>query len=101
MCDVGSFSRQVSTGNGCFYDPFHLTLVDELVRRWVDERAMRSTLVVVDRKEPTGGEKRMMRGGCWYCDTIHRRASRRNRDPQDHESSRIGFRIAASPRNER
>ncbi len=44
--------------------------------------------------EPTGG-KRVMRGGCFYCAAVHCRAARRNRDPQEHLSRSIGFRVVA------
>jgi formylglycine-generating enzyme required for sulfatase activity len=49
-----------------------------------------------DPQGAASGEKRIMRGGCWYCDTIHIRAARRNRDPEEHSSRSIGFRIAAT-----
>jgi formylglycine-generating enzyme required for sulfatase activity len=52
----------------------------------------------IDPQGPPDGEKRVMRGGCWYCDAIHARAARRNRDPQEHLSRSIGFRIVAVPR---
>lgn len=55
---------------------------------------------LVDPQGPATGEKRVMRGGCWYCDAIHCRAARRNRDPQDHLSRSIGFRIVAVARTD-
>jgi len=55
---------------------------------------------LIDPQGPATGEKRVMRGGCWYCDAIHCRAARRNRDPQDHLSRSIGFRIVAIARTE-
>ena len=54
------------------------------------------------RVDPTGapsGDRRLTRGGCYYCASVHERAARRNRDLVDHSSPSIGFRIAASPRN--
>jgi formylglycine-generating enzyme required for sulfatase activity len=53
---------------------------------------------VVDPKGPPTGEKRIMRGGCYYCEALHARASRRNRDPESHLYRSIGLRIAAEPR---
>jgi formylglycine-generating enzyme required for sulfatase activity len=52
----------------------------------------------VDPKGPSEGQLRVMRGGCFYCDAIHARAARRNRDPEEHLSRSIGFRIVAAPR---
>ncbi|MGC1258956.1 MAG: formylglycine-generating enzyme family protein [Candidatus Acidiferrales bacterium] len=52
----------------------------------------------VDPEGAPTGEKRVMRGGCFYCAAIHCRAARRNRDPQDHLSRSIGFRIVAVAR---
>lgn len=51
--------------------------------------------------DPVGaakGDKRVTRGGCFYCDAIHERAARRNRDLEEHSSRSIGFRIVAIPR---
>lgn len=44
------------------------------------------------------GDRRVTRGGCFYCDAVHERAARRNRDLEDHSSRSIGFRIVATPR---
>ena len=52
----------------------------------------------IDPQGPATGEKRVTRGGCFYCDSIHERAARRNRDLEDHSSQSIGFRIVAVPR---
>jgi formylglycine-generating enzyme required for sulfatase activity len=52
----------------------------------------------VDPKGPPEGQLRVMRGGCFYCDAIHARAARRNRDPQEHLWRSIGFRVVATPR---
>jgi formylglycine-generating enzyme required for sulfatase activity len=49
----------------------------------------------VDPVGPPAGELRITRGGCFYCDTIHERAARRNRDLIDHSSRTIGFRVVA------
>ena len=51
----------------------------------------------IDPQGPPTGEKRVMRGGCFYCDAIHERAARRNRDPEEYLSQSIGFRIVAVP----
>jgi formylglycine-generating enzyme required for sulfatase activity len=53
----------------------------------------------VDPQGEAKGEKRVMRGGCYYCDAIHCRAARRNRDPQEHLAKSIGFRVVAVARN--
>src|SRR5262252_7481256 len=46
--DVGPITRQISTRNGdVFDDPHRLTLLGELVRRQVAERAVWSALIVV------------------------------------------------------
>lgn len=52
----------------------------------------------IDPQGPPTGELRITRGGCFYCDAIHERAARRNRDLEDHSSQSIGFRIVAVPR---
>lgn len=52
----------------------------------------------IDPQGPPAGELRATRGGCFYCDAIHERAARRNRDIEDHSSQSIGFRIVAVPR---
>ena len=52
----------------------------------------------VDPTGPESGDKRIDRGGCYYCDAIHERASRRNRDTVEHASPSIGFRIVAVPK---
>jgi len=53
---------------------------------------------VVDPQGAAQGDRRATRGGCYYCDAIHIRAARRNRDLEEHSSPTIGFRIAAVPR---
>jgi formylglycine-generating enzyme required for sulfatase activity len=52
----------------------------------------------VDPQGPVTGELHPTRGGCWYCEAVHERASRRNRDEEDHVARSIGFRIVAVPR---
>ena len=52
---------------------------------------------VTDPHGPAEGDHRVTRGGCFYCDAIHERAARRNRDTEDHASQSIGFRIVAVP----
>lgn len=52
----------------------------------------------IDPQGPPKGERRGTRGGCFYCDAIHERAARRNRDLEEHFSHNIGFRIVAVPR---
>jgi formylglycine-generating enzyme required for sulfatase activity len=54
---------------------------------------------VIDPKGPPTGDRRVTRGGCFYCDAIHERAARRNRDLEEHRSRSVGFRIVAVPRN--
>ncbi len=44
------------------------------------------------------GDRRVTRGGCFYCEALQERAARRNRDFEDHSSRSIGFRIVAVPR---
>jgi formylglycine-generating enzyme required for sulfatase activity len=51
----------------------------------------------IDPQGPPIGERRVTRGGCFYCDAIHERAARRNRDLEEHLSQSIGFRIVAAP----
>jgi len=51
-----------------------------------------------DPQGPPAGELRITRGGCFYCDAIHERAARRNRDLEGHSSQSIGFRVVAVPR---
>jgi len=53
---------------------------------------------VIDPQGAPSGDTHPTRGGCYYCDPIHERAARRNRDLEDHSSLSIGFRIAAVPR---
>ena len=53
---------------------------------------------VIDPQGPPTGERRITRGGCFYCDAVHERAARRNRDLEDHFSQSIGFRVVAIPR---
>ena len=55
----------------------------------------------IDPQGPPKGERRVTRGGCFYCDAIHERAARRNRDLEEHFSHSIGFRIVAVPRKSR
>lgn len=57
-----------------------------------------SSGAVTDPRGAETGEKRVTRGGCYYCDAVHERAARRNRDLEDHLSQNIGFRIVAVPR---
>jgi formylglycine-generating enzyme required for sulfatase activity len=52
----------------------------------------------IDPGGATTGDKHPTRGGCYYCDAVHERAARRNRDAEDHASRSIGFRIVAIPR---
>ena len=52
---------------------------------------------VTDPQGPPAGDRRITRGGCYYCDAVHERAARRNRDTEDHVSQSIGFRIVAVP----
>lgn len=49
----------------------------------------------VDPQGAPTGDRRVTRGGCYYCDAVHERAARRNRDVEDHSSRSIGFRIVA------
>ena len=58
-----------------------------------------SSLRAVDPTGPSEGDRHPTRGGCFYCDPIHERAARRNRDVPSHTSRSIGFRIVALPRN--
>jgi formylglycine-generating enzyme required for sulfatase activity len=53
---------------------------------------------VIDPQGPLTGDKHPTRGGCYYCDAVHERAARRNRDLENHTSRSIGFRIVAVPR---
>jgi len=53
----------------------------------------------VDPQGAPTGELRITRGGCFYCDAVHERAARRNRDLVDHSSRSIGFRVVATPAN--
>lgn len=53
---------------------------------------------VIDPLGAPTGDKHPTRGGCYYCDVVHERAARRNRDTEDHSSRSIGFRIVAVPR---
>lgn len=50
-----------------------------------------------DPQGPAKGDRRVTRGGCFYCDAIHERAARRNRDLEDHSWRSIGFRIVPVP----
>ncbi len=54
----------------------------------------------VDPQGEPKGERRVTRGGCFYCDAVHERAARRNRDLEEHSWRSIGFRIVAMPRRE-
>jgi|HubBroStandDraft_1064217.scaffolds.fasta_scaffold00954_7 formylglycine-generating enzyme required for sulfatase activity len=53
---------------------------------------------VTDPQGAPTGDMHPTRGGCYYCDAVHGRAARRNRDLEDHSSLSIGFRIVAVPR---
>jgi formylglycine-generating enzyme required for sulfatase activity len=53
---------------------------------------------VTDPQGAPTGDEHPTRGGCYYCDAVHERAARRNRDLEDHSSLSIGFRIVAVPR---
>jgi formylglycine-generating enzyme required for sulfatase activity len=53
---------------------------------------------VVDPQGAATGDRRATRGGCYYCDPVHIRAARRNRDLEDHKSRTIGFRVVAERR---
>lgn len=53
---------------------------------------------VIDPQGAPTGDKHPTRGGCYYCDAIHERAARRNRDVEEMSSLSIGFRIVAIPR---
>jgi formylglycine-generating enzyme required for sulfatase activity len=53
---------------------------------------------VIDPLGAPTGDQHPTRGGCYYCDAVHERAARRNRDLEDHSSRSIGFRIAAVQR---
>lgn len=53
---------------------------------------------MIDPQGVASGDRHPTRGGCYYCDAVHERAARRNRDLEDHSSRSIGFRIAAVPR---
>lgn len=57
-----------------------------------------SSAPAIDPQGALKGEKHVTRGGCFYCDAIHERAARRNRDLEEHLSRSIGFRIVAVPR---
>ncbi len=54
---------------------------------------------VTDPQGAAAGDKHPTRGGCYYCDAVHERAARRNRDLENHSSRNISFRIVAIPRN--
>ena len=69
------------------------------VWQWCDDWfGLYTTSPSVDPKGPPDGDRRVTRGGCFYCDAIHERAARRNRDLPTHRSRSIGFRIVAIPR---
>src|SRR5579864_38925 len=53
---------------------------------------------IINPQRPPRGDRRITRGGCFYCDSVHERAARRNRDLVEHYSPNIGFRIVATPR---
>lgn len=53
---------------------------------------------VTDPQGAPTGDKHPTRGGCYYCESVHERAARRNRDLEEHSSRSIGFRIVAVPR---
>lgn len=66
------------------------------VWQWCEDRFAPYTAArAVDPQGAPTGELRVMRGGCFYCNAIHCRAARRNRDPVDHKSKSVGFRVAA------
>jgi formylglycine-generating enzyme required for sulfatase activity len=50
---------------------------------------------VTDPQGAPTGDKHPTRGGCYYCDAVHERAARRNRDVEDHAARSIGFRVVA------
>ena len=52
----------------------------------------------VDPEGAPQGERRVRRGGYFYCDAVHERAAWRNRDLVEHSWRSIGFRIVAVPR---
>lgn len=52
----------------------------------------------IDPQGPASGDLHPTRGGCFYCEAVHERAARRNRDEEEHASRTIGFRIVAVPR---
>lgn len=52
----------------------------------------------IDPQGAASGDRHPTRGGCFYCEAVHERAARRNRDLEDHRSRSIGFRIVAVPR---
>lgn len=54
-----------------------------------------TSAAAVDPQGAPTGDRRVTRGGCYYCDAVHERAARRNRDVEDHSSRSIGFRIVA------
>jgi len=60
-----------------------------------------TSAAAIDPQGAPSGDRRVTRGGCYYCEAIHERAARRNRDRdlEDHSWRSIGFRIVALPRN--
>jgi formylglycine-generating enzyme required for sulfatase activity len=58
-----------------------------------------TSAAAVDPQGPPTGDRRVTRGGCYYCAAVHERAARRNRDLEDHSSFNIGFRIVAVSRH--
>jgi len=57
-----------------------------------------SNAQAVDPQGAAKGDLRPTRGGCFYCNAVHERAARRNRDTEDHSWRSIGFRVVALPR---
>lgn len=57
-----------------------------------------SSAPAIDPRGAASGDRHPTRGGCFYCDAVHERAARRNRDLEEHASRTIGFRIIAVPR---
>jgi formylglycine-generating enzyme required for sulfatase activity len=60
-----------------------------------------SVAPLIDPQGAASGDRHPTRGGCFYCDAVHERVARRNRDLEDHRSRSIGFRVMAVPRTGR
>lgn len=70
------------------------------VWQWCQDRfAPYTSGAAVDPQGAPTGDRRVTRGGCYYCEAVHERAARRNRDLEDHSWRSIGFRIVAVPRH--